>query len=122
MKQTIRKCVIVLLMAAVSACTTMQEVKPRDGQVVDRLEIGDHIIVYSNAGEIIDMRFVRIDGEVMRGSLFGDGLETVAIRLDQIERIDAERIAAGKTTAAVLGGIVLAPIAAVGAGISLAEH
>ena len=33
-------------------------------------------------------------------------VEPIAIDVDQIERIEAERIAAGKTTAAVLGGII----------------
>ena len=58
----------------------------------------------------------------MRGSLVFDGLEPVEVRLDEIEKIEAERIAAGRTAAAVLGGVVLAPIAAVGAGIVLAEQ
>ena len=105
-----------------AACTSMQEVKPREGSPADFLEIGDHIIVYEKSGRIVDMRFVRIDDNVLRGSLFSDGLEPIAIDVDQIERIEAERIAAGKTTAAVLGGIVLAPIAAVGAGMAIAEY
>jgi hypothetical protein len=58
----------------------------------------------------------------MRGSLFFDGLEKVEVELGDIEKIEAERIAAGRTAAAVLGGVVLAPLAAVGAGIALAEQ
>ncbi len=57
---------------------------------------------------------------VLRGSLFDDGLESVEIKLEHIEKIEAERIALGRSTAAVLGGIVLAPLAAVGAGLALA--
>ena len=57
-----------------------------------------------------------------RGSLFDDGLESVEIELEHTEKIEAERIALGRTTAAVLGGIVLAPLAAVGAGLALAEQ
>ncbi len=100
----------------------MQEVKPQEGLLTGHLKIGDHIVVYEKSGRIVDMRFVLIEGEVLRGSLFDDGLEPVGIKLDQIEKIEAERIAVGRTTAAVLGGIVLAPIAAVGAGLAIAEQ
>ena len=86
------------------------------------IEIGDHIIVYETDGRIVDMRFVLVEGDVLRGSLFDDGPESVEIKLEHIEKIEAERIAFGRSTAAVLGGIVLAPLAAVGAGLALAEQ
>lgn len=122
MTRNILKCLMVLMLPVFVGCTTMQEVKPKDGMPADFLEIGDHIIVYEKSGRIVDMRFVRVDENVLRGSLFSDGLEPVAIDIDQIERIEAERIAAGRTAGAVLGGIVLAPIAAVGAGMAIAEY
>ena len=84
--------------------------------------INSNLIVYETNGRIVDMRFVLIEGNVLRGSLFDDGLESVEIKLEHIEKIEAERIAFGRTTAAVLGGIVLAPLAAVGAGLALAEQ
>ena len=111
-----------LLLAALFGCTTMQEVKQQEWLLTDYLEIGDHIIVYETNGRIVDMRFVLIEGNVLRGSLFDDGLESVEIKLEHIQKIEAERIAFGRTTAAVLGGIVLAPLAAVGAGLALAEQ
>lgn len=111
-----------LLLAALFGCTTMQEVKQQEWLLTDYLEIGDHIIVYETSGRIVDMRFVLMEGNVLRGSLFDDGLESVEIKLEHIEKIEAERIAFGRTTAAVLGGIVLAPLAAVGAGLALAEQ
>jgi hypothetical protein len=98
----------------------MQEVRQQDRSLTDYLEIGDHIIVYETTGRIVDMRFVLVEGNVLRGSLFDDGLEPIEIELEQIEKIEAERIAAGRTTVAVLGGIVLAPVAAIGAGMSMA--
>jgi len=122
MRLKLQRSLIVLSLAALFGCTTMQEVKPQEGSLTDNLEIGDRIIVYENSGRIVDMRFVLIEGEALRGSLFFDGLEPVEINLHDIEKIEAERIAAGRTTAAVLGGIVLAPIAAVGAGLALAEQ
>ena len=122
MRVCIYSILIVLLHLALLGCTTMQEVKQRGAQLSDYLKIGDHIIVYEKTGRIVDMRFVLVDGDVLRGSFFDDGLEPVEINLEQIEKIEAERIAAGRTTAAVLGGIVLAPIAAIGAGLAISEQ
>ncbi len=121
MRIRVHRGLTVLLFAALVGCTTMQEVKPQEGTLIGYLEIGEHIVVYEKTGRIVDMRFVLIEGDVLRGSLFFDGLEPVEIKLDEIEKIEAERVAAGRTTAAVLGGIVLAPIAAVGAGLAIAE-
>ena len=115
------KAALVLLVFVLSACTTMQEVRHPEASLGDYLKIGDHIVVYTTSGAIVDMRYVLLDGDTIRGSLYHDGLETVAVRLDEIEKIEAERIAAGRTTAAVLGGIALAPIAAMGAGVALAD-
>lgn len=98
----------------------MKVVDSHEESLADILKIGDHIIVYETTGRIVDMRFVLIEDEVMRGSMIDEGLDTVEIRLDQIEKIEAERMAVGRTAGAVLGGIVLAPIAAIGAGLSLA--
>lgn len=114
--------IVLCVTLALGGCTTMKEVRRADGSLADYLDIGDHVIVYTAAGQIIDMRYVLIEDGVMRGSLFADGLEPVAVRLDEIRKIEAERIAAGRTTAAVLGGIVLAPIAAMGAGLAIAEQ
>ena len=120
MRLYIHRSTTVLLLFALAGCTTMQEVKQKEGLLTDYLEIGDHIIVYETDGRIVDMRFVLVEGDVLRGSLFDDGPESVEIKLEHIEKIEAERIAFGRTTAAVLGGIVLAPLAAVGAGLALA--
>ena len=112
---------IVLFLSAVTGCTTMKEVNHQNVDLENYLDIGDHIVVYEKSGRIIDMRFVIIEGTTMRGSYIDDGLEPVEVELDQIERIETEKIAAGRTIAAVLGGIVLAPLAAIGAGVGLAE-
>ncbi len=122
MRPCIHSSMTILLLFALVGCTTMQEVKQPEGLLTDYLEIGEHIIVYETSGRMVDMRFVLVEGNVLRGSLFDDGLEAVEIKLEHIEKIEAERIALGRTTAAVLGGIVLAPIAALGAGLALAEQ
>lgn len=120
MNARIQRALIVVVLAAFGGCTTMKEVRPQDGSVVDYLEIGDHIVVYEKSGRIVDMRFVLGDENVLRGSLSHDGLEAVEISIADIERIEAERVAAGRTTGVIVGGIVLAPIAALGAGLALA--
>ena len=120
MRLCIHRSTSILLLFALAGCTTMQEVKQQEELLTDYLEIGDHIIVYETNGRIVDMRFVLVEGNVLRGSLFDDGLESVEIELEHIEKIEAERIALGRSTAAVLGSIVLAPLAAVGAGLALA--
>lgn len=121
-KSTLSIVITIFCILALVGCTSMQEVNKRDATLADYLQIGDHIKIYEKQGRIIDMRFVRIDGKTIRGSLFSNGMEAVAVELDQIEKIEAERIEPGRTTAAVLGGIVLAPIVALGAGISIAEQ
>jgi len=122
MRPCIHSSMTILLLFALVGCTTMQEVKQQEGLLTNYLEIGDHIIVYETSGRMVNMRFVLVEGNVLRGSLFDDGLEAVEIKLEHIEKIEAERIALGRTTVAVLGGIVLAPIAALGAGLALAEQ
>ena len=108
--------------AVLSACTTMKPVPPEGKPLDEILEIGDRIVVYEKSGRIVDMRYVRIDGEVLRGSMTGDGLEIVEVTVTDIERIESERIAVGRTTAAVLGSAVALPIVAAGAGMALASQ
>jgi hypothetical protein len=114
------KIAVLMLLFMFAGCTTMQQLRPQDPALADGLKIGDRLIVYEKSGRIFDIRFVRLDGGMLRGSMTDDGLDSVEIRLDNIERIEAERVAVGRTTGAVLGGIVLAPIVAVGAGLALA--
>lgn len=99
----------------------MKEVRPRDGGLESRLDVGDRIIVYELTGRVIDMRFVVIDGDILRGSLTADGQQPVEVRLADIEKIESERVAVGRTAGLVLGGVVLAPVAAVAAGAALAD-
>lgn len=105
-----------------AGCTTMKELPSDSESLADRLQTGDHIIVYEDSGRVFDMRFVLIDGDVLRGSLVRDGQEAVEIRLADISKVEAERVAVGRTTGAVLGGAVLLPIAAMGAGLALADE
>lgn len=111
------------LLLANAGCTSLQQIRVGEGRSLDDyLELGDRLVVYETGGRIVDMRYVRTPDGALVGSLTNDGLESVTVRVAGIERIEAERVAVGRTAGAVIGGIVLAPIAAVGAGMSLAER
>lgn len=122
MKRIIISWAVGSLLFASMGCTTMREVRPAERPLQEVLRTGDHVIVYEDSGRIVDMRYVRTDGTTLRGSLFADGLTPVEVEIDRIERVEVERIAAGRTGLAVVGGIIMAPIAALGLGMSLAEQ
>ncbi len=82
---------LLLLMVGSSACTTIQEVDKTKGSLAAHLDMGDHIVVYTATGTIIDMRYVLIEDDVMRGSVYGDGLRSVAVELGQIEKVEVIR-------------------------------
>lgn len=110
------------MVIATVGCTTMRAVSHTERPLEEVLRTGDHIVVYEDTGRILDMRYVLIDGGTLRGSLAADGLTPVAVELDRIERVEVERLAAGRSSLAVAGGIILAPIAALGLGLGLAEQ
>ena len=104
-----------------ASCTTLKEVGSVDVPLDQILKTGDRIVVYEKTGRVIDMRYVLLGNGEIRGSLTENGLKAVEVRIDQIEKIEAERIGAGRTTVAVIGGIVFLPIVALGAGIGMAD-
>ena len=122
MKKTIVICTALSFLVTSVGCTSMRELRPSDRALDEVLRTGDHVIVYEDTGRIVDMRYVRTDGSLLRGSLFEDGLTPVAVEMERIERVEIERVAVGRTSLAVAGGIILAPIAALGLGLSLAEQ
>ena len=79
------------------------------------LETGDRIVAYEKQGRVVDMTLIRIEDDVLVGSLTNSGLTTVRVNIGDIEKIEAERISGAKTTGAVVGGLVLVPLIAVGA-------
>ena len=113
---------VILCMVFAQGCTTLKDVSDTSVPLDQLLETGDHIIVYEHNGQIVDMRFVVLDGDVIRGSLTSNGLEVVTVNVNDIEKMEMEKIHGGLTTAAVIGGIVLLPIAAMGVGMSIADQ
>jgi len=117
--------IIVLLACAtlVLGCTSLGRGDPKalaDGKLV--LEPGDRIVVSEKSGRRIDMRFVRVFGGQIYGSLSQNGLHPVVIDVEQIEAIEIEQVDGLKTTFAVVVGIVAFPLAALGAGVAVIEQ
>ncbi len=110
----------VILIAGISlvGCTTMRPMETEQSKLTEQLEVGDHLIVYEKSGRIVDMTLDVIDGDSLEGTLAGNNFVPVEVDIDDIEKIEVEKIDGVKTTLAVVGGVIvivpLAMIAAVG--------
>ena len=101
-------------------CTSMRPVDITQTDFADAFETGDHLVVYEKQGRVIDMKFTGIENGVMFGSLYTDGLMSVEVVLNYIEKIEIEKIYGENTTGAIVGGIILLPIVAAGAVVGVA--
>jgi len=110
----------VILIAGISlvGCTTMRPVETGQSKLTEQLEVGDHLVIYEKSGRIADMTLTLIDGDSLEGTLAGNNFIPVEVDIDDIEKIEVEKIDGVKTTLAVVGGVIvivpLAMIAAVG--------
>ena len=103
----------VILIAGISlvGCTTMRPMETEQSKLTEQLEVGDHLIVYEKSGRIVDMTLDVIDGDSLEGTLAGNNFIPVEVDIDDIEKIEVEKIDGVKTTLAVVGGtIVLLPL------------
>lgn len=94
------------------SCTSMKPVSHTDPE--EPIAFKDHIIIYEKSGRIIDMKVVSVDEHAITGSLVVEPLKSVTIPFADIEKIEIESIDGGKTTLAVVGGIVLLPFLLLG--------
>jgi hypothetical protein len=111
-----------LTVVLLAGCTQLKPVT--QGQTLDRvhhLEIGDRLLVYEKGGRRVDMRYVRMDETTIYGSLTTDGLTAVRVVIDDIEGIETEQVDGLRTSLAVVGGVVMLPIVALGSGVMLVE-
>jgi len=110
----------VILIAGISlvGCTTMRPVETGQSKLTEQLEVGDHLVIYEKSGRIADMTLTLIDGDSLEGTLADNNFIPVEVDIDDIEKIEVEKIDGVKTTLAVVGGVIvivpLAMIAAVG--------
>ena len=86
-----------------------------------QLEMGDHLVVYEKGGRIVDMTFTEVEGDYLYGSLTSNPMHSVEVKIDEVLQVEIEKVSGGKTAAAVVGGVVLLPIAAVAFGLAAAD-
>jgi hypothetical protein len=61
-------------------------------------------VIYEKSGRIVDMTLDVIDGDSLEGTLAGNNLIPVEVDINDIEKIEVEKIDGVKTTLAVVGG------------------
>lgn len=115
-----KQLILLVSLIPLVGCTSMRAVDMAQEDFADHLETGDHLVVYERQGRIIDMKVTQVEDGALYGSLTDDGLTTVKVMLEDVERIEIEKISGAKTTGAVVGGIVLLPIVAAGAMLGVA--
>ncbi len=109
---------IIILIAGISlvGCTTMRPIEPQQSNLIEQVEVGDHLIVYEKSGRIVDMTLGVIDGDSLEGTLADNSFLPVEVDIDDIEKIEVEKIDGAKTTLAVVGGtIVILPLMVIAA-------
>ena len=103
----------IILIAGISlvGCTTMRPVETGQSNLTEQLEVGDHLVIYEKSGRIADMTLTLIDGDSLEGTLAGNNFIPVEVDINDIEKIEVEKIDGVKTTLAVVGGtIVILPL------------
>jgi len=109
---------IVILIAGISlvGCTTMRPIETQQSNLTEQIEVGDHLVIYEKSGRIADMTLTLIDGDSLHGSLPDSRRTPVQVDINDIEKIEVEKIDGVKTTLAVIGGaIVIVPLAVLAA-------
>lgn len=118
-----KKPLALIVLCLASGCTSLQAVQPEQTlDKVNQLEVGSRLIVYEKSGRRIDMRFVRMDEHALYGSLTQDGLHAITVIFEDVEAIETEQVDGLKTSLAAVGGIVLLPIFALGAGAVMVDE
>ena len=104
---------IIILIAGISlvGCTTMRPIEAQQSNLTEQVEVGDHLIVYEKSGRIVDMTLGVINGDSLEGTLANNSIIPVEVDINDIEKIEVEKIDGVKTTLAVVGGtIVILPL------------
>lgn len=108
--------IILLTVVSLIGCTTMRPMDTRQADLHEELETDDHLVIYEKSGRIVDMTFIEMDGDRIRGRLRDGSLGSITVAISDIEKMEIEKIDGAKTTLAVVGGtIVILPLAAIAA-------
>ena len=121
-----KKSLVLFLTFAISCCTSLNKLDYyKEVDLSSIISIGDKLSVTLNSGDNYYLKVVSINESQMVGTLLetnesqmvGTHIETgegITIKVDDIEYIEVETIDGGKTTLAIMGGIVLIPFAILG--------
>ena len=104
----------IILIAGISlaGCTTMRPIDVQQTKLTEQVAVGDHLVIYEKSGRIVDMTLALIDADSLQGTLAENSLIPVQVDINDIEKIEVEKIDGVKTTLAVVGGtIVILPLA-----------
>ncbi len=95
----------VILIAGISlvGCTTMRPIETGQSNLTEKLEAGDHLVIYEKSGRIVDMTLDVIDGDSLEGTLADNNLIPVEVDINDIEKIEVEKIDGVKNSLAVVG-------------------
>ena len=115
----IKRILILITVFSLAGCTSMRPMDISEPDFAEQLEAGDHLVVYEKSGRVIDMTLAQVEDTKLVGSWHDNGYDTVDIEIDQIVKIEIEKISGPKTTAAVVGGIILIPVVAAGAAVAV---
>jgi hypothetical protein len=110
---TFNHAILISLLISSSGCMTMQTLDD-DPALTEAIEVGDKVEIIEKDGYINEFTVGRITDQFIAGN--DDIGSLVTIPLENIQSVSVEKVSAGRTTLAVLGGIVAIPILLVGAG------
>ena len=109
-----KKSLLLLLTFAISCCTSLNKLDYyKEVDLSSIISIGDKLSVTLNSGDNYYLKVVSINESQMVGTLL-ETSEGITITVDDIEYIEVETIDGGKTTLAIMGGIVLIPFGILG--------
>ena len=109
-----KKSLVLFLTFAISCCTSLNKLDYyKEVDLSSIISIGDKLSVTLNSGDNYYLKVVSINESQMVGTLL-ETSEGITITVDDIEYIEVETIDGGKTTLAIMGGIVLIPFGILG--------
>jgi len=103
---------LVALLISSSGCMTMRALS-NDISITEAIKIGDKVEIIERDGYINKFTVGKIHEQFVAGN--DENGSHVSIPLEKIESVSIEKVDGGRTTLAVMGGIVAIPIILFGA-------
>lgn len=117
---TSKMMIVIITAISLIGCTSMRPVDAQRTDLAAELEVDDQLVVYENSGRIIDMTFIALQDETIRGRMNDGSQGPISVAVADIEKLEIEKIDGAKTTLAVVGGtIVIVPIALIAGTLAL---